>query len=52
MLKSSGFHTLKILRALNVIEMFCFLLLKADTQANPWIFSDSAQASTVTSKNS
>jgi hypothetical protein len=27
-----------------MIEMFCFLLLKADTLANPWIFSDSTQA--------
>jgi hypothetical protein len=27
----------------NVIEMFCLLLLKADIQSNPWIFSDRAQ---------
>jgi hypothetical protein len=26
--------------------VFCFLLFKADMQANPWIFSDSAQALT------
>jgi hypothetical protein len=32
--------------------MFCFFLLKADTQGNPWNFSDSAQAVTITSKNS
>jgi hypothetical protein len=29
-----------------------FFPLKTDTQANPWIFADSAQAWTITSKNS
>jgi hypothetical protein len=29
-----------------------FFLLKADTQGNPWIFSDSEQALTITNKNS
>jgi hypothetical protein len=45
MLKSSVFQTLKN------SQMSCkfdrdvtFLLLKADTQANPWIFFDSAKA--------
>ncbi len=33
-------------------DMFLFLLLKGDTQANPWIFSDSAQSWTNNSKNS
>jgi hypothetical protein len=33
----------KLQNECNVIEMFYFLLLKADLQANPWIFSDNAQ---------
>ncbi len=33
-------------------DVLFFFLLKADTQANTWIFSDSAQATTITSKNS
>jgi hypothetical protein len=50
MLESSGFQNLKnstsciFLQVVNGIEMLCFLLLKANTQANAWIFSDSAQA--------
>jgi hypothetical protein len=54
MLKSSGFQTLKNSKMSSECDrdILFFFLLKADTQANPWIFSDSAQASTVTSKNS
>jgi hypothetical protein len=53
MTKSSGFQTLKISKMSSRCDRdVLFFLLKADTQANPWIFSDSAQALTVTSKNS
>ncbi len=45
-LKRSGFKLWSILnRVVCVIELLCFfLLLTADTQTNPQIFSDSAQA--------
>jgi hypothetical protein len=53
MLKSSGFQPLKSYKMSSKCDRdVLFFLLKADTQANPWVFSDSAQASTVTSKNS
>jgi hypothetical protein len=54
MLKSSGFQTLKIYKISSECDrdVLFFFLLKADTQANPWIFSDSAKASTVSGKNS
>jgi hypothetical protein len=42
--KKSGFHTFKNSTMSFGFDMFLFLLLKGDTQANPWIFSDSAQS--------
>ncbi len=33
-----------------MMKTFCFLLLKADTQVNPWIFPDRAQSLTNNSK--
>jgi hypothetical protein len=45
MLKSSGFKTLKNSKMSCKFDRdVLFFLLKADTQANPWVFSDSAQA--------
>jgi hypothetical protein len=43
--KISGFQTLKIYKTSSRCDRdVLFFVLKADTQANPWIFSDSAQA--------
>ncbi len=51
--KSSGFQTLKNYKMSSECDRdVLFFLLKADTQANTWFFSDSSQASTVTCKNS
>jgi hypothetical protein len=53
MLESSGFQTLKNSKMSSKCNRDVLLfLLKADTQANPWFFSDSAPALTITSKNS
>jgi hypothetical protein len=52
MLKSSGFPTLKNSKmSCKCDRNVIFFLLKSDTQGNHWIFSDSAQALTITSNN-
>ncbi len=53
MLKSSGFQTLTNFKMSSKCDrdVSVFFLMKADTQANPWIFSDS-EALTIINKNS
>jgi hypothetical protein len=51
--KSSGFQTLKnSKKGCNVIELFCFLLVRKDTQANLWIFPTVHRHELTTSKKS
>jgi hypothetical protein len=53
MLKSSGFQTLKNFKLSSMSDRdVLFFLLEAESQGNSWTFSDSAQALTITSKNS